>query len=104
MAGGAGMEIIDVNERTEFGPEFMPRILRARPEYKVPLICMEPGQEIKPHQSGTGIFYFMSGMGVMTVEGKEIEVRAGNMVFVDKGETRGIRATERLTAFATSLA
>jgi len=98
------MEFIDVQDRVGFSAEFFPRILRARPEYKVPLICMEPGQEIKPHQSGTGIFYFMSGMGVMTVEGKEIEVRAGNMVFVDKGETRGIRATERLTAFAISLA
>jgi len=103
MAGGAGMEIIDVNERTEFGPEFMPRILRVKPEYKVPLICMEPGQEIKPHQSGTGIFYFISGSGVMTVEGKEFGVKAGKMVFIDKGEVRGIRATERLVAFAVSL-
>ncbi|OGQ03987.1 MAG: hypothetical protein A2W38_06060 [Deltaproteobacteria bacterium RBG_19FT_COMBO_58_16] len=98
------MEIIDVNEKVGFAGQFMPRILRARPEYKVPLICMEPGQEIAPHQSGTGIFYFLSGKGVMTVEGKEVEVRAGNMVFIDKGESRGIRATERLTAFAVSMA
>ncbi|MFQ5736479.1 MAG: cupin domain-containing protein [Thermodesulfobacteriota bacterium] len=97
------MEIIDVNERVGFAAEFMPRILRVRPEYKVPLICMEPGQEIAPHQSGTGIFYFLSGEGVMTVEGKEVEVKAGNMVFVEKGESRGIRATQRLTAFAVSM-
>ncbi|MBI5970037.1 MAG: hypothetical protein HY884_02660 [Deltaproteobacteria bacterium] len=68
------MEVIDVNAKTGFAAEFMPRILRVRPEYKVPLICMEPGQEIKPHQSGTGVFYFISGKGVMTVEGKEIDV------------------------------
>lgn len=97
------MELIDVNERAGFAAEFMPRILRVKPEYKVPLICMEPGQKIDPHQSGTGIFYFISGKGVMTVEGKDVEVKAGNMVFVDKGESRGIRATERLTAFAVSL-
>src|SRR3990172_8465495 len=97
------MEIIDVNEKVCFAGQFMPRILRVRPEYKVPLICMEPGQEIAPHQSGTGIFYILSGKGVMTVEGKEAEVRAGNMVFIDKGESRGIRATERLTAFAVSI-
>lgn len=98
------MEIIDVNEKVGFAEQFIPRILRVRPEYKVPLICMEPGQEIAPHQSGTGIFYILSGKGVMTVEGKEVEVRAGNMVFIDKGESRGIRATERLTAFAVSIA
>lgn len=97
------MEIIDVNEKTEFGAEFMPRILRVKPEYKVPLICMEPGQEIKPHQSGTGIFYFVSSSGVMTVEGREFAVNAGKMVFIDKGEVRGIRATEKLVAFAVSL-
>lgn len=98
------MEIIDVNEKVGFAGQFMPRILRVRPEYKVPLICMEPGQEIAPHQSGTGIFYILSGKGVMTVEGKEVEVRAGNMVFIDKGESRGIKAAERLTAFAVSIA
>lgn len=97
------MELIDVNERAGFATEFMPRILRVKPEYKVPLICMEPGQKIDPHQSGTGIFYFISGKGIMTVEGKDVEVKAGNMVFVDKGESRGIRATERLMAFAVSL-
>lgn len=97
------MEMIDVNEKVGFAPEFMPRILRITSGYKVPLICLEPGQEIKPHQSGTGVFYFISGRGVMTVEGKEMEVGPGNMAFVEKGETRGIRATERLTAFAVHI-
>ncbi|MBI5642266.1 MAG: cupin domain-containing protein [Deltaproteobacteria bacterium] len=97
------MEFIDLKEKAGFAPEFMPRILRVRPDYKVPLICMEPGQEIKPHQSGTGVFFIVSGKGVMTVEGKEMEVNPGNMVFVEKGETRGIRATERLTAFAVHI-
>ena len=98
------MEVIDLFEKTGFAEEFMPRVLRVKPEYKVPLICMEPGQEIKPHQSGTGIFYFVSGKGVMTVEGKEFEVGPGKMVFVEKGESRGIRAAEqRLVAFAVHM-
>ena len=96
------MEVIDVNDRIGFAAEFAPRILRIKPDYKVPLICMEPGQEIKPHVSGRGVFYFISGCGVMTVDGKEVEVKAGTMVFVEKDETRGIRALERLTAFAVS--
>ncbi|CAG1770540.1 hypothetical protein BAC2_01122 [uncultured bacterium] len=98
------MDIIDVNEKTGFSAEFMPRILKVKPEFKVPLICMEPGQEIKPHQSGAGVFYFISGSGVMTGEGKEHEVGPGKMVFVEKGETRGIRAAGgRLVAFAVHI-
>ncbi len=98
------MELIDLNARAGFAPEFMPRILRVKPNYKVPLICMEPGQEIQPHASGLGIFYIVSGRGIMTVEGKEMEVKAGNMIFVEQGEVRGIKATtERLTAFAVNI-
>lgn len=98
------MELVNLNEKIAFAREFMPRILRVKPEYKVPLICMEPGQEIKPHQSGTGVFYFISGMGIMTVEGKELEVKAGSMVFVEKGESRGIKAgSVQLVAFAVHI-
>lgn len=101
--GEKQMEFINVEDKVGFAKEFMPRILRANPEYKVPLICLEAGQEIKPHQSGTGIFYIISGKGVMTVEGKEFDVKPGNMVFVEKGESRGIRAVEKLVAFAVHI-
>lgn len=97
------MEFINVQDKVGFAKEFMPRILRVKPEYKVPLICMEPGQEIPPHASGTGVFYIISGKAVMTVEGKEMEVGPGNMVFVEKGESRGIKAVEKLVAFAVHI-
>jgi quercetin dioxygenase-like cupin family protein len=97
------MEIIDLTERASFSETFSPQIIRGTPGYKVPLICMEPGQEIPPHPSGTGIFYVISGKGIMTVEGKESEVKAGTMIFVEKGETRGIKATETLMAFAVHI-
>ncbi|MBI5468725.1 MAG: cupin domain-containing protein [Deltaproteobacteria bacterium] len=97
------MELIDVNEKVGFAPEFTPRILRITQGYKVPLICLEPGQETTPPPSGPGVFYVISGRGVMTVGGEEREVGPGNMVFVEKGESRGIKATERLTAFAVHI-
>ncbi|MEE9613925.1 MAG: cupin domain-containing protein [Thermodesulfobacteriota bacterium] len=97
------MEVVDVNEKTGFSETFTPRILRIAADYKVPLICMEPGQSIAPHPSGTGVFYIVSGKGIMTVEGEEKEVTAGNMVFVEKGQTRGIKATEKLVAFAVHM-
>ena len=97
------MEVIDLNELAVFATEFAPKILRARPGYKVPLICLEEGQEIPPHPSGTGVFYFISGTGVMTVDGAGREVGPGSMVFVEKGQSRGIKATGRLTAFAVHI-
>ena len=97
------MEIIDLTERTSFSEKFSPQILRRASNYKVPLICMEPGQEIPPHPSGTGVFYIISGKGIMNVEGKDLEVKTGTMIFVEKGESRGIKATETLIAFAVHI-
>ena len=97
------MERIDLTEKARFAEQFAPQILKASPAYKVPLICMKAGQEIAPHEGGTGVFYIVRGKGVMTVDGREVEIQAGNMVLIDKGESRGIRATENLMAFAVHI-
>lgn len=97
------MELIDLMEKTNFSEQFSPIMLRRNQQLKVPLICMEPGQEILPHSSGTGVFYIVSGSAVMTIEDREVEVQAGNMVFVEKNESRGIRATDNLIAFAVNV-
>lgn len=97
------MEVIDINDKIEFADDFRPRVLKMAEGYKVPLICLEEGQFIPPHPSGTGIFFIVSGKGVMTVDDEESEVKAGNMIFVDAGSTRGVRATEKLVAFAVHI-
>lgn len=97
------MEKINLNDKAEFNEQFRPQILRVADKYKTPLICMNPGQEIPPHPSGNGVFYFVSGKGVMTVEGVPHDVGAGDMIFVEKGESRGIKAIEMLTAFAVHI-
>lgn len=70
---------------------------------KTPLIYMKPGQHITPHPGGRGLFYIISGNGVMTVDGNEHEILAGNMIFIELGEKRGILATDQLIAFALHL-
>lgn len=97
------METINLNDKARFNEQFSPQILRMGQSYKVPLICMQPGQEIPPHPSGTGVFYVVSGKAIMTVEGKETEVKSGDMIFIEKGESRGIRAIETLMAFAVHM-
>lgn len=98
------MERIDLMEKVRFLDEFAPLILRRSEEMKVPLICMEPGQQIPPHPGGRGVFYIISGKGVMTVDGNEHEISPGDMIFIEPGESRGIRATDQLVAFAVHVA
>jgi len=98
------MERIDLMEKVRFVEEFAPLILRRSDEMKVPLICMEPGQQIPTHPGGRGVFYIISGTGVMTVDGPEHEISAGNLIFIEPGESRGIRATDQLIAFAVHVA
>ena len=97
------MELINLNDKIAFSDEFAPQILRKRADHRVPLICLKPGQGIEPHMSGPGIFYIIRGRGVMTVDGKEHEISAGNMLFIENEESRGIRATDELVAFAVRL-
>lgn len=94
------MEKITLSERTQFNSMFQPQILRNANGLKVPLICMQPGQFIPPHPGGAGVFYIVKGKATMSVEGKDVSVSAGDMIFIEKGETRGIQAQEELTAFA----
>ena len=97
------MEIIKFKDAVSFSEPFTPHILRAKPNHKVPLICMNPGQEINPHSGGTGIFYIVKGKAVMTIEGKSVDVAEGEMIFVEDGESRGIKAIEALVAFAVHI-
>ena len=97
------MKIIKFKDAVSFSEPFAPRILRAKPNHKVPLICMNPGQEIAPHSGGTGIFYIVKGKAVMTLEGKNEDVAEGDMIFVEDGEPRGIKAIETLVAFAVHI-
>lgn len=94
------MEIVNVNEKARFLDNFAPLVLKSDATHKTPLICMKPGQMIPPHPGGAGVFYIVSGKGIMTVGEEETEVGPGDMIFVEKGAERGIRAVETLLAFA----
>lgn len=95
------MEIINIDEKKKFHKDgFRPQILYVSPKVKVPLICMEPGQMIPPHPSGTGIFHVIEGSAIFTVAGEKKEVKAGSVVIAPEGVERGIEAKERLVVMA----
>ena len=94
------MNLIKLKEKVKFHKQFSPQILYVSPDLKVPLICLEAQQEIPPHPSGTGVFCFLDGKGVMIVDNKEISVSPGEVVMVPEGSKRGIKASENLVAIA----
>jgi len=97
------LNIIKLKERVQFNDQFRPQILCAFPDAKVPMICLEPGQEIPAHPSGTGVFYVLEGKGIMLLNGKEIGLSKGKVIVVPEGAERGIRAIERLVAIAVHI-
>ncbi len=97
------MNLIKLKERIQFSEQFRPQILCASPDAKVPMICLEPGQEIPAHPSGTGVFYVLEGKGIMLLDGKEISLSKGKVIVVPEGSERGIRAEERLVAIAVHI-
>ncbi len=97
------MNLIKLREKVQFGEQFRPQILCASPDAKVPMICLEAGQEIPAHPSGTGVFYVLEGKGVMSLDGEEIELSKGKVVFAPGGSERGIRSIERLVAIAVHI-
>ncbi len=97
------MNLIKLQERVQFNEQFRPQILCASPDAKVPMICLEPGQEIPAHPSGMGVFYVLAGKGTMFLDGKEISLSKGKVVVVPEGSERGIRGIERLVAIAVHI-
>lgn len=94
------MEIIKLKEKIEFHEQFRPQILHVSPGVKVPMICLEPGQEIPAHPSGTGVFYALEGKGIMYLEDKEIDFSSGCVEVASEGSKRGVKGVERIVVVA----
>ncbi len=99
------MPVLDVRARVAFDAKFAPRILHRDERAKVVLICLEPGQAIRPHaEQNQGFFFVLEGSGILTCDEVELELREGQLGAVPFGATRGLRATEvRLVALATAV-
>ncbi|MGQ3684896.1 MAG: cupin domain-containing protein [Candidatus Loosdrechtia sp.] len=98
------MEPIPLDEKITFHKEhFVPNILYASPGIKMPLICMEPGQEIPPHAGhAVGIFYVKEGKGIFTLDNQRIDMEKGSVIIAPEGATRGMRCVERMVVLAIS--
>lgn len=98
------MEPIHLEEKIKFNKEhFIPNILYASPKVKMPLICMEPGQEIPSHGGhSVGIFYVKEGKGTFTLDNQKIDMEKGTVVIAPEGASRGMKCVERMVVLAMS--
>lgn len=99
------MEPIDIEKKIQFNKDhFIPNILYASPKVKIPLICMEPGQEIPPHGGHSiGIFYVIEGKGIFTLNDQKIDMKKDMIFVAPEGTSRGMKCVERMVVLAISV-
>ncbi|MEK7699666.1 MAG: cupin domain-containing protein [Planctomycetota bacterium] len=99
------MEPIRLKEKIQFNKEhFVPNILFASPKVKMPLICLEPGQEIPPHGGHSiGIFYVKEGKGVFSLDDQKIDMEKDTIIIAPEGASRGMKCIERMVVLAISV-
>jgi gentisate 1,2-dioxygenase len=69
------MEVLDLKKLIKFYPDKIGRdMLSDKPEMRVALMCLEPGQELKPHKAPMRLLmYCVEGKGTFTVGEEDFE-------------------------------
>ena len=96
--------VLDLKKLITFHPEKISReMLAETPEMRVALMCLEAGQELKPHKAPLRLMmYCVEGRGVFTVGEQEIEADEKTAILVDPMVPHGFKASkgERLVVMA----
>ncbi len=92
-------------EHAVFNSEKMAKTTLFRSEHVlVGLNAFEPGQEhpLHAHEDMDKVYHVVSGRGVFLLEGRELDMRSGEMLIAPQGVSHGIRNTgdERLLVIA----
>ncbi len=69
------MEILDLKKLIKFYPDKISReMLADKPEMRIALMCLEPGQKLSPHKAPMRLLmYVVEGKGTFTVGDEKIE-------------------------------
>lgn len=97
-------KILDLKQLITFHPDKISReMLADSPEMRVALMCLEPGQELKPHKAPLRLLmYCVEGSGTIYVGDDEIEADAKTAILCDPMEPHGFKASkgERMVVMA----
>jgi quercetin dioxygenase-like cupin family protein len=97
------MEILDLKKLMKFSPDKIGReMLAVHPEMRIALMCLEPGQELKPHKAPMRLLmYCVEGKGIFTVGDEEIEADEKTCILCDPLVPHGFKARDsRLVVMA----
>ncbi len=91
----------DSIQSSDEGPN--PHTLFEKGKIKLIVAELKTGQSIPPHEESIGIYHFLEGEGVMTVDDVSYDVRQGSTIVVPNGAERGISAKADLSFMGTRI-
>jgi quercetin dioxygenase-like cupin family protein len=98
------MEIIDLKKLIKFYPDKISReMLDDKPEMRIALMCLEPGQKLEPHKAPLRLLmYVVEGKGTFTVGDEQIVADEKTAIPCDPLVPHGFRADkgEKLVVMA----
>jgi quercetin dioxygenase-like cupin family protein len=98
------VEVLDLKKLIKFSPERLTReMLSDKPEMRVALMCLEPGQNLEPHKAPLRLMmYCVEGRGTFVVGDESMEADEKTCILCDPMVPHGFRADkgERLVVMA----
>ncbi|MBI5408073.1 MAG: cupin domain-containing protein [Nitrospirae bacterium] len=98
------MEILDLKKLIKFYPDKISReMLSDKPEMRLALMCLEPGQKLEPHKAPLRLLmYVVEGKGTFTVGDEKIEAAEKTCILCEPMTPHGFTADkgERLVVMA----
>lgn len=88
------MEVLDFKKLIKFYPDRIGReMLSDKPEMRIALMCLEPGQELKPHKAPLRLLmYCVEGTGTFTVGDEDIVADEKTCILCEPLTPHGFRA------------
>jgi quercetin dioxygenase-like cupin family protein len=97
------MELLDLKKVIKFNPDRIAReMLSDKPEMRIALMCLEPGQELSPHKAPLRLLmYVVEGRGTFTVGDEQIEADEKTCILCEPMTPHGFKAKDsRLVVMA----
>jgi quercetin dioxygenase-like cupin family protein len=100
----ATMEILDIKKLIKFSADKISReMLSDKPEMRIALMCLEPGQKLEPHKAPLRLMmYCVQGKGTFMVGNDKIEADEKTCILCDPNVPHGFAADrgDRLVVMA----
>jgi quercetin dioxygenase-like cupin family protein len=97
------MELLDLKKVIKFNPDRIGReMLSDKPEMRIALMCLQPGQELAPHKAPLRLLmYVVEGRGTFTVGDEQIEADEKTCILCEPMIPHGFKARDsRLVVMA----